>query len=679
MAQWLYTHLAQDGSLPGIRRGIGVPVFFRSTPARSGSAKPAPIHLDQAEHSVVVALVDRTMVEAADQGWEEYFASMLPALTDNGPHRLLPVAFSRAALGWGKAFGPTQAISLRPETPRNAATPEEKAESEKRAFEITARQNGNVLHDISHELARLLLNKPRVSQASTAVTLSKAPVTLFLSHAKRDGEDAIQYIRLYIAQHTSLNTFFDRTSIGSGSDFSAELLGNVDGAAILVLLTDYYASRPWCQREVLRAKQIGRPVLVVDALKLGEARSFPYLGNTPTVRWRDGEAGLEAAIGYLLREVLRAEYFKRYIASLQEFLNMDGSAHALPYPPELLTAVERKKRGPQAPLYIYPDPPIGAAEAELLADFDSSLRWSTPTLLLSDEGEASSRPRIKGLRIGLSISESPDMEALGFGKPHLDDAFAEISRHLLAAGATLATGHDLRSGGFGEALIQLAQGYFADFEKQVTPIHSYLGWSARRTLDEERREDWVHFVKFHLGKPPTEPEPPADSLEHACWRARGYSAMRAEMNDQIDARVILGGRIEGATGPIPGIVEEAWLALAAGKAIYLAGAFGGATRDVLDLLRGRGSPRLTKQWQLENLQRRPIIEAWDRWAPVHGLAPVEFGPPVPVDPGEWWKALKNGLDKEENEALAETIHIPEMVALITRGLRRVAEERAGTT
>jgi len=70
---------------------------------------------------------------------------------------------------------------------------------------------------------------------------------------------------------------------------------------------------------VLRAKQLGRPVLVVDALKQGEARSFPYLGNTPTVRWLDGPACIDAAIGYLLREVLRTEYFKCYVKCLKTF------------------------------------------------------------------------------------------------------------------------------------------------------------------------------------------------------------------------------------------------------------------------------------------------------------------------------------------------------------------------
>ena len=95
---------------------------------------------------------------------------------------------------WENAFGPTQSISLRPDIPRktDAQKAEEAADAGKReaiakeSQESEARQNTNVLHDVTHELARLLRDKPRTAQSSTQVHLSKAPVTLFLSHAKRE-------------------------------------------------------------------------------------------------------------------------------------------------------------------------------------------------------------------------------------------------------------------------------------------------------------------------------------------------------------------------------------------------------------------------------------------------------------------------------------------------------------
>ena len=62
-----------------------------------------------------------------------------------------------------------------------------------------------------------------------------------------------------------------------------------------------------------------------------------------------------------------------------------------------------------------------------------------------------------GHTIALSISNSPDLAVLGLGKEHLDDAMTEIARHLIACGATLAYGGDLREGGFTELLFEIAR------------------------------------------------------------------------------------------------------------------------------------------------------------------------------------------------------------------------------
>ena len=46
--------------------------------------------------------------------------------------------------------------------------------------------------------------------------------------------------------------------------------------------------------------------------------------------------------------------------------------------------------------------------------------------------------------IAVAISDSPDMAGLGLAPEHLRDAMAEIARHLLALGARLVYGGDLR-------------------------------------------------------------------------------------------------------------------------------------------------------------------------------------------------------------------------------------------
>ena len=51
--------------------------------------------------------------------------------------------------------------------------------------------------------------------------------------------------------------------------------------------------------------------------------------------------------------------------------------------------------------------------------------------------------------------------------------------------------------------------------------------------------------------------------------------MRTVMRGDIQARVVLGGRVEGYKGAMPGIAEETCLSLEAGQPIFVLGGFGG--------------------------------------------------------------------------------------------------------
>jgi H+/gluconate symporter-like permease len=64
--------------------------------------------------------------------------------------------------------------------------------------------------------------------------------------------------------------------------------------------------------------------------------------------------------------------------------------------------------------------------------------------------------------IAISTSESPDMPVLGLTDEHLRDAMAEIARHLLALGARLAYGGDLRAYGFTDLLFELVARHSRD-------------------------------------------------------------------------------------------------------------------------------------------------------------------------------------------------------------------------
>ena len=119
--------------------------------------------------------------------------------------------------------------------------------------------------------------------------------------------------------------------------------------------------------------------------------------------------------------------------------------------------------------------------------------------------------------------------------------------------------------------------------------------------------------------------------------------MRELMCDQTDARIVLGGKLDGYKGAMPSVVEETLLALAAKKPVILVGGFGGCARAIAEALgladRGAGSR-----------------DRWDGREQVLGRAGAD---------------LNNGLTLEENRQLASTPHVDQATTLVLSGLRRV--------
>src|SRR5690242_1262248 len=72
--------------------------------------------------------------------------------------------------------------------------------------------------------------------------------------------------------------------------------------------------------------------------------------------------------------------------------------------------------------------------------------------------------------------------------------------------------------------------------------------------------------------------------------ARGLASMRREITAVSQDRLVIGRKLSGFSGIVPGVVEEAWLSLTQKQPLFLVGGFGGAARSVSDhLLNARGS------------------------------------------------------------------------------------------
>jgi hypothetical protein len=342
-ADALFRWLCGDPTKPS-DRGIGIPVRFRTTIGSVDGLKP--INYDPASRNAVVVLIDDEMVAAH---WDSYLVNLLDARR-GGRDIVIPVAIAKSAMHLDSRITAHNLFRL----------------DEYSAEEITER----LITRVTRVLCQLLAesqDKPQV----------------FLSHSKSDGVTITLKVRRYLHEEVGIADFFDTTDIPDGDQF-ADVLKNAVGnsSVLLVTLTDIYGSREWCREEVLTAKRKYVPIVVLSAVDKEEARSFPYLGNIPVVRWTDSSDGLGRLVRVLLREVVRAKYFPLRVNAALSRYGIELCGRPFVYPPELLTALLLRsgRLAEETITYLYPDPPLGGEELDLIKELDPNL---TPITLTS--------------------------------------------------------------------------------------------------------------------------------------------------------------------------------------------------------------------------------------------------------------------------------------------------------
>jgi hypothetical protein len=213
-------------------------------------------------------------------------------------------------------------------------------------------------------------------------------------------------------------------------------------------------------------------------------------------------------------------------------------------------------------------------------------------------------------------------------------------------------GGDLRPRGFTELLFELVARHRrdADLGDARAGVSNFLPWPVHVSWAPEQLKELSDAVKgvaelIYLsleGEPIPDDERqqlsphPANEDE---W-AQGLTAMRGVVTKRSDARIVLGGKVEGFMGRMPGIAEEALTSLRASQPLFVLGGFGGCAGDIAADL-GLSSSSAKRNW------------------PGRG----KFT-------GFTAEALNNGLDGEENAILANTVHVDQAVTLILRGLLR---------
>jgi hypothetical protein len=322
--------------------------------------------LEDASTNVIVLLIDDYMFD--DEDWN----ATVKVLTRNNSAStiIFPVACSKNAFHFEeKTLGRGQFISVKPKG------------TDYLPDELTVVQ-AEIRRRLLHGICRFELS-PIKKKTKNSRDEFPAPVRLFISHAKKDGEAEAEKFRDYIRSKTKLDSFFDANDIADGYHFDTQIQQSIENghAALVVFHSDAYASREWCQIEIITAKRYKTPIVVVHNIAKGESRSFPYLGNVPTIKYRDDD--FDSIIDLALTQILTNIYQKKYLSQIKALYAPVGyEAVELTSPPELFNFLDilsqKAKSRKKHFLVLYPDPPLGTDEIKVLDDMKSEIKFLTP-------------------------------------------------------------------------------------------------------------------------------------------------------------------------------------------------------------------------------------------------------------------------------------------------------------
>lgn len=649
-AECLHGMLNADPAVPGLQ----FPTTF--TPDDGSGEPPEPALATEADRVLVVLLADDHLAVAARKPtkrgmtWGEY-ATRLRLLTEAAGHRFMPVQLSERAWPIDTRLDDTNFL---------------------RAWSIddVEERHKFIARRIVHLLIRRLL--------STSDNEDAPPVTIFLSHTKMDLEQEPRVVKSLLAHLTATQpekTWFDSGDISTGSRFAHEIEKGAKDTALMAIVTDSYSSRSWCRKEVLLAKHHQRPVVIVDAVQERETRRFPYSGNTPVIRWKANDA--QGAVDLLLRESLRHAYAEESLKQRKR----EGDV-ILPSGPELVTIIHHRKETDQA-VILYPDPPLGPEELVVLER--TGVRVETPLQRHALAHDLRSR----NLTVALSVSRAEDFSRYGLRSAHLDSILLDLSRYLLVAGVRLAYGGHLGSDSYTLRLADLLRDSIVEqlrgtpsTEQAAAELVIYLPWPMQASVRDEARlgplVDMIRctrptdidesldpsFVASHDVVVPTD-----TVLRRFAW-SRGLTGMRERQASEINALVVVGGKLGRADGPylgrMPGVLEEALLGIRAQRPVYLVGAFGGCARLILDALDGIERVELTSAYH----QALPHAPELKKLYQERGVKWDEFESIAAELKACGISGLKNGLSVEENRELATSRSAERIVELILHGIQK---------
>jgi hypothetical protein len=343
--------------------GGAVEVYTRSAGWRGDGGPPRPLPfveplpngLERAAITVVMPILGTHLTRAAenDPAWRDYLRGVADAASNDSSVGVFGLRTQQDAAAAG-----TVIQEIFPRQTLDAAGAQDK---------------GILCRDLAQSIAGLI-GDPMGDR-----------LRVFISHTKRysveEGpEEVVDLVRLVrdTISKTHLFAFFDEADLQPGVTWEEELVRAAATSALLVVRTDLYASRDWCQREILAAKRADMPIVVLQALQAGEERGSFLMDHVPAVPLVRGDSAtmrssIDRALNRLVDEALKRALWRQQQARLTSY-GFDWLPANAPEVVTLTRWLAHRDPGPTADdrlFVLHPDPPLGAAEN---AVFDELLR-----------------------------------------------------------------------------------------------------------------------------------------------------------------------------------------------------------------------------------------------------------------------------------------------------------------
>lgn len=628
-------------------RSLNLPQFFYSSSNPSTIPKNTPN--SSAKKNIVFIFCSKNTLGRDE--WKKYF----DAIQTDESTKIIPISLDRIGLGHS-ASGRLKDLNFLRAHNWNNSTKLLQARVE-------------MAHEVYHH-GLVDADPDQVGNSSS--------IRIFLSHAKAGDTGRILAEKIYqYIDTTNMSRFFDSTEISPGFKFDKEIEKHIKKSTLLIIGSDEYSSRYWCQREVLTAKKYDCPILAIDCLENSEDRIFPASSNITCLHINPENDITEEIIlrilGSTLLETIRHLHSQKLLEYYQSQSWIKSDAFITARPPELRKIIEVKKAGKNC--IYYPEPPLYSEET----DWIDYLEVAACTPLWSKEDSE----RLQSKQIGISIS-NPTTESYEVFHIHPDQITRlaqDLARHLLARSGTLLYGGDLREDGFTEFILDEAVALKSRLNSDTIYVQNHLAWPLyvpEKIIEWKAKYNEIIKMVEHSVPKDVEDQidkdvflaPTSDSNRYI-W-SRSLSQMRVSSITASDARICVGGKLAGYSGSMPGVLEEILISLEMNKPIFLLGAFGGVVKAVCDtLLNKKVSEELTTNGQISlNSNYLDLIEL----SKTNGF-PVDYSRvELLLSIGLADLSSNSGLSETEYRHLMTSSFNDECIHIILKGLNKIEKK-----